>query len=166
MNIFKKIRNFFRDIPDNIRLIIESIESLIEWIPIIWKDRDWDQWYLYNIMYKKLYKMEKFYDSDLTYSSTAKQTAKQIRICRILCKRLIDDYYLSNATMFPYDKVYPDFYFLDSEHVLETNYSRIINKKHREYLFSKACLHSEYMHKQDKEYLFKTISKYIDGWWD
>lgn len=159
--IFKKIRGFFRN-------IVNGITNLIKWTPVIWQDRDWDQWYLYSVMHKKLLLMEKFHNSNHTWSSTAKSTAKQIRLCRILCKRLMDNAYIINATMFPYDKLYNDDDYFTFEPVPGTNYSRLVETETPEQkkMFKKACKHSEYMQKQDRELLFKTMSKYIDGWWD
>ncbi len=46
-----KINNFFRSIK-------YGIKNLITWFPIIWKDRDWDHWYLYKILRFKLIQME------------------------------------------------------------------------------------------------------------
>ena len=34
--------------------IYNGVKNLIKWFPIIWKDRDWDQSYIYTILQKKL----------------------------------------------------------------------------------------------------------------
>ena len=33
---------------------MKKIRNLIRWIPIIWKDRDWDFYFTYEILKKKL----------------------------------------------------------------------------------------------------------------
>ena len=44
--------------------IKEGIPKLINWIPIIWKDRDWDYEFLLIILEHKITSMEKFYSSE------------------------------------------------------------------------------------------------------
>lgn len=60
--------------------MIQNIKNLIAWFPVIWKDRDWDRYYLYNIMIFKLNKMEKFFNSNKTFTADAKERAKEIKI--------------------------------------------------------------------------------------
>lgn len=62
---------------------ITSIHNLIIWFPIIWKDRQWDYRYLFDIMIKKLELMEKFYDNDEnTIGADSKIYANDIREAR------------------------------------------------------------------------------------
>lgn len=85
-----KVRNFY----DNyltIRSIKDGIKNLIKWFPLIWKDRNFDQGYLYDILYFKLGEMQKFFESDNTYSMDAKEYAKQIKECRELLYRIINE---------------------------------------------------------------------------
>ena len=85
-----KVRNFY----DNyltIRSIKDGIKNLIKWFPLIWKDRNFDQGYLYDILYFKLGEMQKFFESDNTYSMDAKEYGKQIKECKELLKRIINE---------------------------------------------------------------------------
>jgi hypothetical protein len=43
-----------------IRNFIQGIRNLIKWIPIIWKDRDWDKDYIMKILIFKLKKNRKY----------------------------------------------------------------------------------------------------------
>lgn len=61
--------------------IIEGIKNLIKWFPVIWKDREFDYRYLYEVMYFKLRDMEKFFNSDDTFSEDAKVYAGEIKEC-------------------------------------------------------------------------------------
>lgn len=77
---------------------IRGIKNLIRWFPVIWQDRDWDRGYLYILMETKLNQMQKFFDSDKTFSVDAKLYAEQIRQARELLLRVhdetvFDDYY-------------------------------------------------------------------------
>jgi len=85
-----KIRNWF---DDYLRpyAIIDGISNLIKWFPLIWKDRDFDHGYLYDILYFKLGEMQKFFESDNTWSADANEYAKQIKGCKELLYRIINE---------------------------------------------------------------------------
>ena len=68
-----------------------GIKNLIKWLKIIWNDRDFDYGYLYEIMYLKLENMQKFFESDNTCSMGAEVYAKQIRECKELLKRIMNE---------------------------------------------------------------------------
>jgi hypothetical protein len=44
---------------NKIRRISKRIRTIIKWIPILWYDEDWDFYYIYNILQKKLEFIEK-----------------------------------------------------------------------------------------------------------
>jgi hypothetical protein len=62
-----------------IKKIINSVHSVIKWFPIIWKDRQWDYGYLFEIMLKKLELMEDFYENGHTVGADSKVYASDIR---------------------------------------------------------------------------------------
>jgi len=78
------------DIPYQIR---RGIRNLIDWFPTIWGDEQFDQFWFYRILHKKLTLMEKFYRSEYTMSADAEKVAKEIQICRVLIERLLKDEY-------------------------------------------------------------------------
>lgn len=85
-----KIRNWFDDYlrPYSIKY---GISNLIKWFPLIWKDRDFDHGYLYDILYFKLGEMQKFFESDNTWSADADKYAEQIKKCRKLLYRIMNE---------------------------------------------------------------------------
>ena len=105
----RKIEKFFDGIWD-------GLVNLAMWLPIVWKDRQFDHAYLYIVLRHKLRLMEKFYSSDKTWCVGTKRHAKEIRIARILCDRLVEDYY-------------PSFKKNDWKH------NTMQNKQDRDYLF-------------------------------
>jgi len=146
----------------------KGIKNLINWFYIIWLDQDWDQNFLYKILYHKLKNMENFHYSDNTILANSKQTAKEIKTARILCERLIDRDYLGNA-MIPYDDKYDYGVILGSKPVEgKPGRSQLVfseDKKQKE-LYRRCNKHSGYMENQDKNYLFEWMKKHIDGWWE
>ena len=56
---------------------IKQLRKLIRWIPIIWKDRDWDHYFIYEILKQKLIDHEQGIKEG--YSADAFKTADKIR---------------------------------------------------------------------------------------
>lgn len=85
-----KIRNWFNNYLRPYA-IMGGISNLIKWFPLIWKDRDFDHGYLYDILYFKLGEMQKFFESDNTWSANANEYAKQIKGCKELLRRIMNE---------------------------------------------------------------------------
>jgi len=47
-----------------IKLKIKQLRKLIRWIPIIWRDRDWDYYFVYEILKQKLIDTEAYIRKD------------------------------------------------------------------------------------------------------
>ena len=161
-----RIRYFYRDIKT-------SIKNLIIWFPIIWKDRQWDHWFIYEILYKKLSLMEHFIRNH-GYHVRAEQDADNIKTCALLLKRLKDDEYHENAFKQHYKKWgEPDFDWRESDrrdlsklHIkydkVKTEEDKIQERKD----FKIACEREELLKQQDLDLLFTLMGKHIQTWWD
>ena len=76
-----------------LREIKHGIRNLIYWLPVIWKDRWWNDYYIYAILRHKLLNMAEIFEK----YSVAKSNARKMRYAAALLKRLMDDDYLENA---------------------------------------------------------------------
>ena len=86
MNIIRLSRWFFsHDIID----IYYNIRRIISWIPILWKDRNFDYSYLYIIMQFKISHMRKRAECNIT--TTSMRDAKYMKICEKLLDILIKE---------------------------------------------------------------------------
>src|ERR1051325_2723979 len=85
------VHNFTHPIYDFFR----QLKRLIEYIPVIWKDRDWDYHYLLVMLKYKLSRHRKDMEND-TWHTQAKRRAKEMRTCELLLDRLIKDEYHEN----------------------------------------------------------------------
>ena len=72
MNTINNITYPFRD-------FYRRVKNVLRWLPTIWKDRDWDDSYINEILIRKLEFTRDFYLSDKPYSSEAKRTADEIQ---------------------------------------------------------------------------------------
>ena len=152
-----------------------TIKRLIQWIPVIWKDREYDQTYFLKIISFKLKLMEKFYRSEYAFSADWKDTATKIHLCKLLCDRLIaDDYY----EMFGREYKTDDFLsfelqkggisqkggILQKGSILQKG--DISQKEGQLRIWSNWAEYEVYMQNQDLEYLCKIMQRHLFKWWD
>lgn len=76
-----KIRRFFR-----------RIYNLFRWFPIIWKDQDWDDWYIFEILKFKLKNQAKYIGYHDRHVS-AKRDAEIMMLCVRLIDKIQDEWY-------------------------------------------------------------------------
>jgi len=149
-----------------------GIKNLFIWAPIIWKDRSWDFIYLFFILHKKLSLMEPSIRDG--HCVGGPKRAKDIKTCRLLVKRIIDDNYHENAFI-NHDKKWGELNieFVPTEDKklckLEVNRDNVKNEKEREEERKQSNFlykHSDKMKDQDVKLLFKIMSKKGLSWWD
>lgn len=156
--------------------IKNGIKSIWDWRTIIWKDRDFDYFYFYEILCKKLKNMEDFFYSKHTNIVDAEKYAEQIKECRILVERIINDAFHDEAFKEYYEK-YPDKDFSfspcesEKERVEKGLPVRLYEMKkekneEKDKMFKDACERADTAAKEAKKKLFDNLAKNIDYWWD
>jgi hypothetical protein len=84
-----------------IKEYIKKIKNLIRWAPIIWNDRDWDYYFIYEILKQKLINVEKFTRRDGVHfynNRDADDILKAIDLINKVQTEYHLDKYLSEAT--------------------------------------------------------------------
>jgi hypothetical protein len=71
---------------------VKGIKNIIYWIPIIWKDRDYDSHYIFEVLKHKL-KSQAKYIGDRDFHERAQTDARNIRICVSLIEKIQDETY-------------------------------------------------------------------------
>jgi hypothetical protein len=71
-----------------------GVQNLIYWFPIIWKDRNWDSHYIFEIMMHKI-KAQSEYIGSRDIHTRAKRDAEIMMTCVRLMKKVQDDFYSS-----------------------------------------------------------------------
>lgn len=140
-----------------IRKLYWNIRNIIYWLSIIWRNEQFDSGYLYEMLYHKFKLMEEFFDSKYAWTMDAPRHAHQLRICKNLCKRIMDDDYTS-----PYDKYIEDHLKEFVKNFLETMNTK---SEFEDYIMA-GYAHQDYMKQQDIDYLCMMIQKYVQEWWD
>lgn len=123
----------------NFRAIKYGIRNLWRWFPIIWRDRDFDHFFTYEILIKKLEFQRDFFLSEDTVLDRAKETAEEIQIAIDKLKKTADPY----------------------EH-----YEKPIFEKKWDQLDEEILLNIDKKYQRDKKEAFTYLAKNIDKWWD
>jgi hypothetical protein len=104
----KKMKRFFEDQIDSIKDKIDSVKAFFknvkrasQWLPIIWKDRDYDYWFLFELMEYKLDRMEKSIGNAPFVGN--KGRAKEIKEVRKLLRSILNTEF-DNKAMEELDK--------------------------------------------------------------
>ena len=161
-----------------IKQFFKGINNLIRWFPIIWKDRDWDDHFIFEILKFKLKNQAEYIGKRGNHLS-AKRDAEIMMLCVRLIGRLQDDYYgceyqdyEKSNIKFVESETYPGSYEMELEFISDNfddyfrKYPRIyrqIDDKNRHHIaFKVACRNQERAHKL----LFKILEQNITRWWD
>ena len=173
-----------------IKRFIGNVYNLIRWFPVIWKDRDWDDYYIWEILKFKLKNQAKYIGDSDTHTR-AKYNAEKMMLCARLIDKVQDEYYLMEHM----DYHESDYNWLDVEdkpgykelEIIEVserydeyfNQHRaavrkiLANKEHQifelaeeKYKKRLAMNLSHYNEKRAQDILFRLLNRDIRGWWD
>jgi hypothetical protein len=160
--MWRKIKNFFR-----------NIKILIEWIPIIWGNYDWDEHYLLRILQYKISRMRK-YHQNFGHLLHADKVIKDMKYAEFLLKRIMEDNYCEkeseeleqNWGELEFQRTY-----LPENDMYSVHIARILCKSEKDIklerqeslrLYNKR----ELLLKTDIDTLFKLLAKKLRMWWD
>ena len=191
VNMFEKIRLWWKfDARYYHKDFIQGVKNLWKWFPTIWKDRDWDHGFIYEVIKVKLKNQGKYIDFHNRHTR-AKRDAEKMLLCTRLIQRCQDDHY-NMEYMDYHDSNYnwvdvedkPELKKLEIEQLSE-NFDEYFKKYPRQYKrvmsgevnrFSrpieektKDIIAMEIAHEnQDRcrKILFKLMERNIEGWWD
>jgi|LauGreDrversion4_2_1035121.scaffolds.fasta_scaffold03016_13 hypothetical protein len=190
--IYDKI--YWKTIGWRIKEFRSSVSKLIRWFPIIWKDRDWDDHYIWEIMKNKL-RWQAKYIGDRDLHTRAAMDAKRMRLCANLMDKVQDGFYSGeymdyHETKWDFldipDK--PGFKGLDMETTSERFddyfkkyplvYKKVLTDKKLQ-IFGIEPREGEndakqriamnigrYNHERARKLLFRIMEENIEGWWD
>jgi hypothetical protein len=165
---------------------VEGGKNLWKWFPIIWKDRDYDHDFIFEILKFKLHNMANRFEETNRFVDSTKQASK-IRTCERLIQRLQDGYYsfemhdywdtkmrmerIKNSTnrSLEFDDVRDDLHLYlakypnDTRRALKSNYLKDIKEPTNKQI---AIVVSRFREDRAKTLLFKIMDRNIFSWWD
>ena len=171
--------------------LYRGIKNLIQWFPVIWKDRDWDSYYIFQILEHKL-KLQAKGIAKRDIHVNAQRDAEIMMTCVRLMEKVRDgyyeleyiDYYESNI-WFKALEDKPEYSTMESDIISENFdeyfkkypliYKRVLNgegffsiddkseKENKQRIaMNMAYINQERAHKL----LFKILETNIKEWWD
>lgn len=143
---------------------IDRIKKILKWIPIIWKDRDFDYIFLLEVIRFKLKSMEEFFNSKYAMSMNSNKRAEEIHKCILILNRIIDDDYIEIAFKH-HNKKWGELNFKNNKFSCpNANTEEEIKQEHKERF--RLYKHSDILLDQDIDYFFKLLRKHFRSWWD
>ena len=119
-----------------VKQFFKRIYNVYRWIPVLWKDRDWDYYCIFEILKTKL-KFQSEHIRKYGYHESSDHDANRMELCIRLLDRVQNEYYVNQLLEKDIDEV-------SSEEMIQA-----INK-----------------HDKAKRILFKLLEHNIEKWWD
>jgi len=166
------------------RTVWRGIKNLWVWFPIVWKDRDWDHNYIFNMLKFKLERVANRIEKTNYFEGSARE-AEYVKTCIRLITKIQDDFYLYEYQDYVVSKMFTTdlgdgTVSLDFE-VLENNIEdffkkypltkkQVMNNKKFSSNLDKDNTVGLYMgvtrHNKAKKLLFKILEERVEHWWD
>lgn len=153
---------------ETIRMYWEAVCRVLAWIPVIWRDRDFDYVFLYKILRYKLSRMEK-----ACSIAVDDHTAKELWLAQALLKRLEKDNYTELEER-DHERRWGmlDIKFTETcnPHVNlgEFYYSKATTPEENERANKEASeigRRADARRENDLDYLFKLMRECVQRWW-
>lgn len=149
--------------------LLDSMRVTLSWLPIIWRDRQWDYVFLLKILRHKLLLMQRFYGNERRAQlENAQQNALEIQRVIEVVDRLIADEYLG-AELEPHEArwgvsvINPDY---RGESVLMFPLATKAEQAQALAEFRAACKVSDVTRQLDWVKLWRYLNDKAQGWWD
>ena len=160
----------------------QGVKNLWKWFPIIWKDRDWDHDFIYNMLAKKL-EFQAKYIGNRGIHVDAKRDSERMMLVAKLIKLQQDDFYAMEYMDY---QVTEDFYipvddkpeYFEWEQVTVSQtfdeyfakyplcYNRAIQFANRTDSQLVAMMMGNLRQQKCKDLIFKLLNQHIESWWD
>jgi len=190
-NLYWKMYRWFRwEARYTHKKLYYGIKNLIKWFPIIWKDRDWDGHYIFEVLKFKIRKTADRFEKNPGFVGWEKDT-RDMRICENLIESIQNEYYSSEyfdyyEQKFKYEKIEDtDLFHLKSDVIRDNlkdyiekyphakrvattdpKYSVCINLMSDSPNVGLAMAIGMVRHNKAKKLLFNILENKIENWWD
>jgi len=150
-----------------VKRFARHIQSVIKWLPTIWRDEQWDQIYVFDMLAKKLSLMESFYRGSDSMRADGEETADEIKEAITILNRIRKNDYLLVA-LEEFDKKYPEYNWSSWMETDENGYLKMDKNdtKDQKIMLKKAYKESDDAETKDLDDLFILLRKNIQNWWD
>ncbi|MDH6674281.1 hypothetical protein M2277_004973 [Paenibacillus sp. LBL] len=130
----------------------EGVRNIFYWMPVVYRDKNFDEHYFYKIIHHKLSDMERTFIKDDSFIISA----MSIRKAKAILQRLIDDNYYHERVK-----------GIDTKAFIQIKKGKYtVDREHPDFdRWSQAGEEAERDRDHDKEEFFDILSTEINGWW-
>jgi hypothetical protein len=162
IDFWDRATNFYR-----CRCAWRRIKRFIVWFPIIWKDEDWEETYLFEIMRFKISRLRKNIEKEQHHIGWEKDVRNMKIAEELLSRHSFSDFYRENDDKNKIGCTCKPYRFRDCIKKLPGGqYSEWINP-FCEWCRKKTQLRRKHKkEKEDFDYLWKLMHKESQKWWD
>jgi hypothetical protein len=167
---------------------IYGVKNLVKWFKVVWKDRDYDDSFIFEVLKFKIENTAKFTERRKWFVGWEREVSR-MRICVKLINAIQENYY--GIEYFDYQE--SEYSFVKSDHLDEegkgdyyTLNSEVISDNLDEYFKKYPRIYKEVLkecdedrsrtgialmvgnrnHERAKNLLFKILNNHIESWWD
>lgn len=165
-----------------IRYFLGGCKNIIRWVPTLYKDKDWDHWYIYNILQKKI----EFQRKEIVYANRYMQVDydnRDMTIVLNLIERVKECYYGTeyldySETKFRFEPIEGDkeLYTMEQD-VISENYDdylkkypssvRKVSKQNLDLNKEDLCYYvAKHNEKKAHDLLHQILKERMSRWWD
>jgi len=175
-NIYKSLRNikYLGDIIWFIKDIFHKINNIIIWFPIIWKDYNYDHYFIFNILQFKLIQQRK-YLVDNNFTTGTDRINSKITLCLNLLEMMKDGYMnYYDKYVDPIEEKYGRIGFqtietIEGFYTLKEKFNTALTqeeyKQYKEEV-KEAMNKVAKKNEQIRRIFYKTLEKELERWWD
>jgi len=165
--LYRWFRWEFKHLP---RDISQGIKNLWKWFPIIWKDRDWDDHFIFEALKFKIKNTADYFVTNPRYVGV-EEDVRDMRICVKLIERIQDDYYQSEYFNYLDDfnnKPIGDIkdYLAKYPNTIKLVKANPVYKNYRKTDRGLSLAVGIERHLKARKLLFKILERKIEHWWN
>ena len=171
--------------------LVQGVKNLWRWFPTIWKYRDWDHDFIYNLLAKKLEFQAKYIGNRGIHVDANRDAERMMLVAKLIKLQqesfyameymdyqVTKDYFTSiddkpeylewkqdtiSETFADYFAKYPVYHKRAIEYIM-TNQKRFTSKHTDDQLI--AMVMGDLRQRTCKDLIFKLLNQHIDSWWD
>lgn len=154
-----------KQITRRVTRFLDSLHNLWKWFPIIWNDRDWDDYFIFEVLKFKLKNVSDSFERNDWYVGNERDV-KRIRTCIRLIELIQSDYYQTEAYNHRCDNETEEYlvkYKSATHKVLTNKKYQLYPNTNRNMVAMNVGI---YKHQQAKKILFTILERYIEYWWE
>jgi len=180
--LYRWVRWDLKHFPRDVK---QGFINLWKWFPIVWKDRDWDDHFIFEALKFKLKNTANYFEEKQRFVGWEDEV-KYIRICEKLITRIQEDYYQMEYT----DYVNLEFDLIPISNSDKFEYKSTVTENNIEKYFAlypktkkkvlssdkyKTYVHTDTglalamgieRHLKARKLLFKIMERRIEAWWE